>query len=343
MTMSKWERVLASIRGESVDKIPLSLWVHYHLQDRGPSRLAQTTYRLFREYDLDLLKLTPSGLYSVQDWGAAIRYSRNDWDAPVMNEAIIKRPEDWFELSELDVNQGALERELEMIVEVKRRVGDEAPILMTIFSPLTLAWKLLGNQASPELLQYYMKEHPSALHAGLATISRVTRNFVSASLQAGADGLFFATQTANFELLSNEEQYVEFGAGYDLPILNQARKLGASTNMLHLCRKDLMFSLLSDYPVEFINWNNASSGTSISQARKLTSRALSGGLDNRSLHLLNPEEITQMVRNVISESSGKGFLLAPTCVIDARTPSDNLHAIRNTINQLKHAEAKVLI
>ena len=36
MTMSKWQRIEATIRGEAVDRTPLSMWVHYHLQDRGP-------------------------------------------------------------------------------------------------------------------------------------------------------------------------------------------------------------------------------------------------------------------------------------------------------------------
>ncbi len=56
MTMSKWQRIEATIRGEAVDRTPLSMWVHYHLQDRGPQRLAESTYRLYREFDLDLLK-----------------------------------------------------------------------------------------------------------------------------------------------------------------------------------------------------------------------------------------------------------------------------------------------
>lgn len=46
MTMSKWQRIEATIRGEAVDRTPLSMWVHYHLQDRGPQRLAESTYRL---------------------------------------------------------------------------------------------------------------------------------------------------------------------------------------------------------------------------------------------------------------------------------------------------------
>ena len=258
-----------------------------------------------------------------------------------MNEPVIRSAADWFELGELDVNQGALERELEMIQAVKQRVGDEAPILMTIFSPLTLAWKLLGNEASPALIQYYLEEEPEALHAALATITRVTRNFVSASLQAGVDGFFFASQLANFELLSREEQYREFGRRYDLEILQHARQQGARVNMLHLCRSQLMFSQLADYPVEFINWNNHGSGTSIRQARALTNTALSGGLDNQSLHLLNPLQVSNMVRAAVQEGSGGGFLLAPTCVIDARTPGDNLQAIRQTLRQLQQREPQV--
>jgi hypothetical protein len=42
-TMSKWERVEAALHGAEVDRVPISLWKHYHLQDRAPGQLAEVT------------------------------------------------------------------------------------------------------------------------------------------------------------------------------------------------------------------------------------------------------------------------------------------------------------
>ncbi len=60
--MTKWERVEAALHGADVDRVPIALWKHYHLQDRGPRQLANVTMALYRQFDFDLIKLTPSGL-----------------------------------------------------------------------------------------------------------------------------------------------------------------------------------------------------------------------------------------------------------------------------------------
>lgn len=328
--MNKWERVHACANGERPDRTPVSLWVHYHLQDRSPRRLAAATVGLYRRYDTDLLKLTPSGLYGVQDWGAAIRYSRNDWTAPVMNEAVIKDGGAWKDLPELDIYDGALARELELIREVKAEVGNEVPVLMTVFSPLTLAWKLLGSEATPERIKHDMKVHRDSFHAGLKTITETTRRFSQACLDAGADGFFFATQLASYEVLDDESQYEEFGLPYDLGVLEPTRK-ATKISILHLCRQKLMIDLAARYPVDIVNWNNVESGISLKEGKERTGKAVAGGLDNQRLHLMTPDEVTESVRTVIKETDEQGFLLAPTCVIDARTPEANLRAARRAV------------
>ena len=328
--MPKWERISACINREKTDRTPISLWLHYHLQDRSPRRLAAATAALYRRYDTDLIKLTPSGLYGVQDWGAAIRFGRNDWTPPEMNESVISDGGAWKDLPELDIYDGAYARELELIRAVKAEVGNKVPVLMTIFSPLTLAWKLLGNAASAQRMQLDMKDHSDSFHAGLKTITATTRRFAQASLDAGADGLFFATQMANYEVLQAESQYEEFGLQYDLDILNATRK-ATKVSILHLCRKQLMIDLACRYPVDIVNWNNLESGTGLREGMEKTGKAAAGGLDNQRLHLMTPEEVTESVKAAIGEAGDRGFMLAPTCVIDARTPEANLLAARKAV------------
>ena len=329
--MPKWERIYACINREKTDRTPISLWVHYHLQDRSPRRLAAATVALYRRYDTDLIKLTPSGLYGVQDWGAAIRFGRNDWTPPTMNESVISDGGAWKDLPELDIYDGAYARELELIRAVKAEVGNKVPVLMTIFSPLTLAWKLLGDAASAQRIQLDMKDHSDSFHAGLKTITATTRRYAQACLDAGADGFFFATQMANYEVMQAESQYEEFGLQYDLDILNATRK-ATKVSILHLCRKKLMIDLASSYPIDIVSWNNLESGTGLREGIEKTGKAAAGGLNNQRLHLMTPEEVTESAKAAIGEAGDRGFLLAPTCVIDARTPEANLLAARKAVN-----------
>lgn len=102
------------------------------------------------------------------------------------------RPEEWWRLLPLDPHAGALARELEAVRLVAHGLAGSRPLLMTIFSPLTLAYKLAGEQVAEHL-----RGHPAAVHGGLEIIARTTADFARAALEAGADGLFFATQLAS--------------------------------------------------------------------------------------------------------------------------------------------------
>ena len=135
--MNKWQRVLAAVRGDQVDRPPISLWKHYHLQDRAPRRLAELTLAMHRQFDTDLVKLTPSGLYGVEDWGPTIRLGRNDDTPPAVVQPVVATADQWQDLPALESTKGALGRELEMIRAVAAGLDGTAPCLMTLFSPLT--------------------------------------------------------------------------------------------------------------------------------------------------------------------------------------------------------------
>lgn len=65
--MDKLERVRRCIAGEHLDRPPFSMWMHFHMRDRNPVTLADACLELRDMYDMDFLKITPSGLYFVQD------------------------------------------------------------------------------------------------------------------------------------------------------------------------------------------------------------------------------------------------------------------------------------
>ena len=325
-TMSKWERVEAALNRAEVDRIPVSLWKHYHLQDRAPGQLAEVTLRLYRQFDFDLIKLTPSGLYPIQDWGATIQFGRDDDFLPLAVQPVIQQASDWETLPKLDVHSGALRRELETIQHVAAGLDGEAPFMMTLFSPLNIAYKLCGDKVSGELVVDYMRQSPQALHAGLTVIRDVVIEYAAACMEAGASGFFFATQMATNDLMTRAE-FEEFGRAYDLQVL-EALQGKSRITMLHVCKQNLMFDLVVDYPVDVINWAVHTSGTSLSDARAMTDTPLAGGLSLDTLLNGTPDDVVTEARNAIAEAGRTGFMLAPDCVIKGPSPDTNLAAVR---------------
>ena len=324
--MDKWERVEAALNGAEVDRVPIGFWRHYFLQEWAPRRLAQLTLDFHRRLDTDLVKLTPSGIYPIQDWGPMIRFGRDDHTSPRWVGAAVASADEWPELPCLDITQGSWGRELETIHHLSRALEDTAPLLMTLYCPLTIASFLCWEQDSRDRVVQDLRQAPRQLHAGLATIRDVVIAYAAACLDAGAQGLFVATDMATHDALTPEE-YEEFGVAYDLPLLESVRDRARIT-MLHVCRKNIMFDLVADYPVDVIHWADREGPPSLTEARQTTDRALSGGLSEETLLHGSEEEVTAEVHDAIAQVGGRGLLLAAGCVISTRTPESNLHAAR---------------
>jgi uroporphyrinogen decarboxylase len=292
--------------------------------------LAEATVALHRQFDTDLIKLTPSGLYAIQDWGATLRFGLDEDTAPVPTRPTVASADDWMRLPPLDVQNGALKRELEMIERVVGIVGDSVPVLMTIFSPLTLALKLRWGPASKSQVIDDLRNNPAELHRGLEVICDVTRAYALASLDAGASGIFFATQLASKEQLTVAE-YKEFGVDYDLPVLEAVQGRSRIT-MLHLCGGEVMFDLSSKYPCNVVSWAGTDDGVTVGEARRQTDKCLATGLTLSTLETGTPGEVREAVHSIVREAGGRGLILAPACVVPGPCPDANLAAARRAVD-----------
>jgi uroporphyrinogen decarboxylase len=319
--MNKQQRVYAALEGHRVDRTPLSLWRHFHKQDQTPSGLAAATLEFYKKYDFDLIKLTPSGLYAIEDWGARVVLSKDDDTPPQLKRPVIKNPEDWQQLTTLRVDEGAYGRELEAIRQVTSQLGkDDAPALMTIFSPLTLAYKLAGDT-----LLEHLQEHPTEVHIGLATIAETTARFAHAALEAGADGIFFASQLSRSDMLT-EQMYQDFVVCYDLIALEQVKSKPVPL-VAHFHGQNIYFESINQYPAHAVSWHNHETAPSIQEALTLTNKTLMTGLDRNLLQTGDPTEIVAQAQATIEQTGGRRLILAPACVIPTTTPAQNLEAI----------------
>jgi uroporphyrinogen decarboxylase len=334
--MKKYERVQAALRSEPVDRVPLALWRHFHREDRDPAALAHATADFARRYDLDLVKLTPSGLYAVEDWGAEIVYPDTETDPPYLACPAVVEAQSWRVLRQR--GQVALDRELEAIRLTRRQLGWDWPLVMTVFSPLTLAYKLAG-----ERLVGHLRDDPDALHAGLRTLTAVTAAFARAALEAGADGLFFASQWICAHFCSRE-QYEAFGLRYDLQVLEAVAGRSRIT-ILHLHGTDVFFDLAERYRsaepssraqaegrsrqslVNALSWHDRETPPALAEARRWTDHAFITGLDRNLLRAGPPEAVVAQARDAICQTGGRGFVLAPSCVISPDTPEAHLRAL----------------
>src|SRR5213594_3337816 len=167
-TMSRRERMLAAINHEPVDRVPYAVWRHFPQVDRNPAGLAQATLRFHERYGSDFLKITPAGGYAVEQWGCVEGEDvRPDGHRPCAHCAV-RDGDDWRQIRPLDPTVAAgYSQQIEVIVRMgfDRRIGD-APVLPTLFSPLSLARKLSGDRLPNDL-----RDHAGAVTDALEAIT----------------------------------------------------------------------------------------------------------------------------------------------------------------------------
>src|SRR5438094_9238003 len=166
--MSRRERIQAAINRQPVDRVPYAVWRHFPVVDRSPAGLAQATLRFHDHYGSDFLKITPHGGYAVEAWGCVEAEEVMPDGHRACASCAVKTADDWKRIRPLDpMSAEGYSQQIETIVRMgfDRRIGD-APVMPTVFSPLSLARKLPGTRLSADI-----QEHPSLVRDALEAIT----------------------------------------------------------------------------------------------------------------------------------------------------------------------------
>jgi len=323
--MNKIERVKGALALQEVDRVPISVWMHFPSVDQDPRTLAELQVTEQQTYDLDFIKLMPFGLYSVQDWGCQIKFFCTETGTPVVHKFAIDSAEEWNTIKPLPPYFGNWGKQLLLAKYVGELVQDEVPFIQTLFSPLTTARKLAGNRIFKD-----MKTHPDIFHKALAAITETTINFVRENIKLGVSGFFFATQCADKELMSDDE-FKAFAEYYDRLVLNEANQ-GTWFNILHMHGDNIRIDELSNYPVQALNWHDRRVYPSLKEARSLTDKCLIGGMDEEgALSTGCADDVVLEVVNAIRQAGSKGLMLGPGCVAHPDTLAENIAAARKAV------------
>jgi len=328
---SKGQRLEAALHGEPADRLPAALWRHFPGDDQRAADQARAHLEFARANDFDFIKVTPSSTFCVEDWGVTSVYEGNLEGTRRYVRRPINAPDDWRTLTPLDVQAGSLGRQLACLRLMKEALGDETPFVQTIFNPLAQARYLAGD----ERVLSDMRRRPDALLVGLRVIAETTARFVAEAIKAGAAGIFLAVQHASYRLLS-EDEYRRFGIPFDRQALD-ALPASAWLNILHLHGDDVMFDLLSDYPVGAINWHDRETGPSLAEALSRTPAALIGGLRQwKTMVNGTPDDVAAEIADAARQTGGRRLIIGAGCVTPIVAPLSNIWAARQAVEKYPH-------
>lgn len=325
--MSHTKRIENALALKETDRLPFGFWWHFPNRDRAPRRLAELALELQQKLDLDFIKFSPYGLYSVVDWGVTLDV-RGGRQTPVQADYPIRKPRDWRKLRRFRGTEG----EYLIVLEAQRialcEMKDRVPLVQTVFSPLTSCLKMVGRDA----LLDHIRNAPADVHAGLEMVAETTRRFALQVVTRGAAGLFFASQTTNEGYLTRDE-YTEFAKPYDQIVLDGVQ--GRSWfDIFHLHGDKVMLDQVLDYPVQAFNFHDREAGPSLSEMRTKTKKCLIGGIgQNTTLVHGTTKDVDAQVKDAWKQVERRGLILGPGCVANLSAPEENVQQLRKSVEE----------
>jgi uroporphyrinogen decarboxylase len=314
-SMTPSERVHAAIQGEPVDRVPFCFWHHFKPEGSG-RRMAELTYEFFcQKFQLDIIKIMP------------------DLPYPAPEERLVQADQLRF-LPRLGPDTPIFQEQLGCIRDLRARVGDDYPLLLTLFSPLTYAFRFMGkSQAIAEA-----RRNPDPFKEGLGTIASNLNHLMQGAIEAGASGIFFSSMGAT-NIDFTREEYGDIGRPYDLEALAGAQH--GWLNVIHVHADpvqegdQIYFEDFSDYPVAVMSWSDRLTGPSLSEAQSMTDKCLMGGLWERGpLTHGSQTELDNEILSSISQTKGQRFILANGCSVPDDTDEEWLHIARRLVDNL---------
>ena len=331
--MSKYDLIKETFLGNLGEQIPLSLWKHHPVVDRTPEGLAQAEIDFHKLLDHDLMKISFFGHYPCIDFGCTAVYDGETSGSTTLTSAAIDDVSDWETLEPLDVNSGELGNQIRAVELIQKYAHGVVPTMATVFDPAMVADKI-----SDKNLTKYADEHPEILKGALDLITDVMIDFARATIDAGADGIFLASQHSTQSSVT-DAQYKEFVYPYDLKLITRLRGK-AKFIVLHLHAREeneeIRFDKIAKTPgVDAINWEDQSSALSLKQGKKRFRGAVLGGIDHNGIFRTgSPEEAQKQVLDAMTEAGPDRLIIAPGCVITVDTPEENIAAVRDAVRSI---------
>jgi uroporphyrinogen decarboxylase len=306
--MTKLQRVLRTLNGETTDRVPFSAYMHSRVHDKTPAGFVKFTLDFYRTYDPDYIKVMFDEHY----------------DLPVTFD-FVRSLEVWRLLEEFDEHIGALGRQLEALKRIKNAVGADVPVIQTIFLPFHFGIRLAYKRILEDL-----KQDSETVLYGLDTIAENLIRFGKACLkEAGIDGFFFGAYGCEQAWMS-EQHYKQFVMPSDLKVVRALST--APITVLHIHgESSSYFSLLKDYPCGALSWEDRLAGPSVIQALAVTDKCLVGGIDHHLARSCRPEAIIHQGREAVTAADGKRLILAPGCTFLPDTPPENIFALKQAV------------
>ena len=244
--MTPLERVSLTLQHKEADHVPVyplinsvsrkTLGIDYKEWSLDPEKCAESIIRATEEIGVDVLCTLVDLSVEAADWGQEIEFGDDIAAHPKMDNRLIKDVADYANIKPINPRETPRMKDaIEVTRLLYEKKGQEYPVVAFIFGPLGILSMMRGLS---EMMVDMILE-PDALHPALRAITDTLKEFVIASLEAGAHAIMFDTLYASRTILS-PEMWDDFEGDYIQELCECVREHGGMV-MLHNCGDGIYF------------------------------------------------------------------------------------------------------
>ena len=311
--MNKRERVIAAVNGGHVDRVPAGFWLHFEKEHQHGKAAVKAQIDFFKQTQTDILKIMNENL--LPDFSP------------------IKTADDWKRVRPINVKDKLVQDQLDIIKRVTDELKGEVVILSTIHGLVASTFHSRGGDTQYEerssILPAHLRENPDIFSRALEIISEGLAVYAQASLEAGAEGIYYAALGGEMTLFTDEEhrRYIKPN---ELMILD-AVKHAPVFNVLHICRDYVNLNRFSEYNPTVVNWAVHANNPGFKEGLAcFEGAAVLGGLDDHGgvLETGTEDEIEKAVFSLIDQMGTEKYIVGADCTLPTRI---DYHRIRTAV------------
>ncbi len=294
-------------------KLSVAFWKHHPIADQSSDSLFAAIWAFQAETQGDIVKLTPAGNYQIAQRGGVAEWCGDDLGRRSFLTRAIHVPNDWLSISS---NVTDLELSIVSVAQrLKQQLDSKTPLLVTIFSPVTLAIMLAGE----ETFLAHLHECPQLVLRGLNQLAFATEKLIEAYYQVGVDGVYLAAKHLSQTVISLPI-YHKFCLAIDRRIINFCELF--STNILHIHGTQIHFDCLPNSHHWMVHFELHADNPSPEQYRACCLCPAVIGLPVEMWQQLDtlPSKINELLQRFGQQKA----LVTAECVVPLATPNQQL-------------------
>lgn len=315
--MNKRERVFNLLDGKEVDRVPTGFWLHFPESMHHGEAAIQAHMNFVHETDADILK--------------------------IMNENVLC-DEGCKILSTADLNKfrrfSRKDKQFVDQMDIIKRIADQAqgeyPILATIHGLVASVFHATGFAGNYPGMGYglsiFSREKPQEMKDVFAKFTDSLMELVDCSLEAGADGIFYAALGGERNWFFHDE-YMETVGGYEKQLYDHIKEK-TPFNVLHICKSDIDFTRFTGLEPAIVNWSIYHNNLSLTEGTKLfPDSVILGGFQDRSGVLVDgtEEQIRAHTYKVLDEMKGRRFIVGSDCTLPTEISTDRIRCVVDAV------------